>query len=105
MNCKLVHKALVDKLNDISLKPELYELFKEILTKLKKDEEKIQESVVSIHKKKLFKVEQQITKLQERVLDTDDPELVSFYENKIKELIQERIALKEKSTTTSKIGI
>ncbi len=91
------HKLLEEKLDSISIQADLHDSFRKVLSDLSEQEQRVQDSTVILYKKELTKIEKQTHRLQERIIDTDEPELVTLYEKKMKGLIKEKMVLTEKS--------
>ncbi len=92
MNGDKLHKLLEEKLDSISIQVDLHESFRKVLSDLSEQEQ----STVVLYKKELIKIDKQIQRLQERIIDIEEPELVTFYEKKIKDIIKEKMMLTEK---------
>ena len=105
INSIKIHTLLKDKLTSIAIDPELYLSFKWVLDDLNKNETDIQKNIAKENHRKLLKIEKEIKKFQERVLGTDDSEMIKFYEDNLKQLFQEKLTFEEKVNDENQLGM
>jgi len=100
VNHEKVHKLLEEVLKEIAINPKLYKAFEAVLMDLSKNEQKIQINMIKNLEQQFKKVTKQIEKIQARILEADDEQIVSFYEVKLKELFVEKATIEDKKSSS-----